>query len=161
MCYSSPSSLWNISPKWLTLSCFKMHSFDHIVIAILRGMHIKNYTLIQVIRSPLNRSCLLLNIFNFFCPEPTDPQTVRILIKLPNGHRLERRFLKTSSLKSLFYYVFCHPDSPDEFEITTNFPRKVVRCRCVLLLLKCFLRLLNSLDYCGDPKFEWSKIGQI
>jgi hypothetical protein len=64
-----------------------------------------------------------------FFPELNKPDIVRILIKLPNGQRLERRFSKMDSLKSLFYYVFCHPDSPDEFDITTNFPRKVVPCR--------------------------------
>lgn len=62
-------------------------------------------------------------------PDSANPETVRILIKFPGGQRLERRFLKQDSLKSLFYFVFCHPDSPDEFEITTNFPRKVVPCR--------------------------------
>lgn len=62
-------------------------------------------------------------------PEKTDPNVVRILIKLPEGQRLERRFLKTHSLKYLYYYVFCHPDSPDDFDITTNFPRKVLNCK--------------------------------
>lgn len=34
-------------------------------------------------------------------PEPAtdDPNTVRILLKLPNGTRLERRFNKTDSIK--------------------------------------------------------------
>ena len=61
--------------------------------------------------------------------DASSPETLRILIKLPNGQRLERRFSKSDNLKSLFYYVFCHPDSPDEFDITTNFPRKVIPCR--------------------------------
>ena len=29
----------------------------------------------------------------------------------------------------LHYYVFCHPDSPDEFDITANFPRMVLDCK--------------------------------
>lgn len=62
-------------------------------------------------------------------PEADDPEAVRILIKLPEGQRLERRFLKHQSMKYLYYYVFCHPDSPDEFDITTNFPRKVLDCK--------------------------------
>jgi len=56
-------------------------------------------------------------------------EAVRIVIKLPEGQRLERRFYKHQSLKYLYYYVFCHPDSPDEFDITTNFPRKVLNCK--------------------------------
>merc|ERR1712020_97004 len=62
-------------------------------------------------------------------PPINEPQAVRIVIKLPEGQRLERRFHKCQSLKYLYYYVFCHPDSPDEFDITTNFPRKVLDCK--------------------------------
>lgn len=62
-------------------------------------------------------------------PDLKHPEAVRILIKLPEGQRLERRFLKSEPLESLYYWVFCHPDSPDDFDITTNFPRKVLRCK--------------------------------
>ena len=43
--------------------------------------------------------------------------------------RLERRFRQSHSLKHLYFYVFCHPESPDSFDITTNFPRTVLKCR--------------------------------
>lgn len=65
---------------------------------------------------------------------PTEPspeeanETIRLLIKLPNGSRLERKFLKGSSIKYLYYFVFSHPDSPLNFEITTNFPRRTLPC---------------------------------
>jgi FAS-associated factor 2 len=62
-------------------------------------------------------------------PDFKNPDAVRILVKLPSGQRLERRFLKSESLCTLYYYVFCHPDSPDEFDITTNFPKRVIRCK--------------------------------
>ena len=62
-------------------------------------------------------------------PECGHPDAVRVLVKLPGGQRLERRFLKSNSLSSLYYYVFCHPESPDDFEITTNFPKKVIQCK--------------------------------
>lgn len=62
-------------------------------------------------------------------PEPNDPLAVHVVLKLPCGLRLERRFLKTHSLEVVFYYVFCHPNSPDSFEITTNFPKRVLQCR--------------------------------
>ena len=51
------------------------------------------------------------------------------MIKLPGGQRLERRFSKADPIHALFFYVFCHPDSPDDFDITTNFPRKVLPCK--------------------------------
>ncbi|KAG7161350.1 FAS-associated factor 2-like [Homarus americanus] len=53
---------------------------------------------------------------------------VEMVDRVPQGTRLERRFLKIESLSSLYYYIFCHPDSPDRFQVTTNFPRQVVPC---------------------------------
>jgi len=62
--------------------------------------------------------------------EPPDdgPNTIRLMIKLPTGTRLERRFERDQSLKFLYYFVFCHADSPDSFQVVTNFPRKNVPC---------------------------------
>ncbi|CAG9773169.1 unnamed protein product [Ceutorhynchus assimilis] len=62
-------------------------------------------------------------------PDTSDPDAVHVVFKLPSGQRLERRFLKSHSLEHVFYFVFCHPHSPDSFEITTNFPKRVLNCR--------------------------------
>jgi FAS-associated factor 2 len=62
-------------------------------------------------------------------PELSCKEAIRILIKLPEGQRLERRFLPTHTMHHLYYFVFCHPDSPDEFDIVTNFPRRVLACK--------------------------------
>merc|ERR1712192_112078 len=62
-------------------------------------------------------------------PEASDPTAVRVLIKLPGGQRLERRFLKSPSLKHIYYFVFCHPDSPNEFEIVSNYPKRRLACK--------------------------------
>jgi len=62
-------------------------------------------------------------------PDHSSAEAIRILIKLPEGQRLERRFLSTHSLKHIYYFVFCHPDSPDEFDIVTNFPRRTLACK--------------------------------
>ncbi|KAK7068484.1 FAS-associated factor 2 [Halocaridina rubra] len=61
-------------------------------------------------------------------PDEGSEGVVHIVVKLPQGTRLERRFLNSHSLSSLYYYIFCHPDSPDRFQVTTNFPRQVVPC---------------------------------
>ncbi|GIY86534.1 FAS-associated factor 2 [Caerostris extrusa] len=61
-------------------------------------------------------------------PPLDHPNTIRLMIKLPAGSRLERRFQREESLKFLYYFVFCHPESPDSFQIVTNFPRRVVPC---------------------------------
>lgn len=62
-------------------------------------------------------------------PDALHPDAVHVVFKLPCGSRLERRFLKTHSLESIFYFVFCNPNAPDCFEITTNFPKRVLKCR--------------------------------
>jgi len=62
-------------------------------------------------------------------PEAGGEDTVRVVIKLPGGQRLERRFLLSHSLKHIYYFVFCHPDSPDQFDIVTNFPRRTLPCK--------------------------------
>uniref|UniRef100_A0A8D9B6C5 FAS-associated factor 2-B n=1 Tax=Cacopsylla melanoneura TaxID=428564 RepID=A0A8D9B6C5_9HEMI len=59
-------------------------------------------------------------------PAPDDSEAVRIVFKMPNGKRLERRFLNTNTVNDVYIFIFCHPDSPDFFEIATNFPRKVL-----------------------------------
>ncbi|XP_019872029.1 FAS-associated factor 2 [Aethina tumida] len=62
-------------------------------------------------------------------PDSSHPDVVHVVFKLPCGSRLDRRFLKTHSLEHVFYFVFCHPEAPDSFEITTNFPKRVLPCR--------------------------------
>ncbi|XP_066159363.1 FAS-associated factor 2 [Euwallacea fornicatus] len=62
-------------------------------------------------------------------PDALHPDAVHVVFKLPSGIRLERRFLKNHSLEHVFYFVFCHPHSPDAFEITTNFPKRVLKCQ--------------------------------
>lgn len=62
-------------------------------------------------------------------PASDDPDTIRILLKLPNGVRLERRFRKTDSIKYLHDYVLVHEAAPDNFQIVKNFPRTVLPCQ--------------------------------
>lgn len=101
-------------------------------------------------------------------PEPGKSETgvIRIVIKLPEGQRLERRFLKTDSLKYLYYYVFCHPESPDDFDITTNFPRRVLNCKPRNLMKDLELSDASTIDQINveleedPPTFEAAGIGQ-
>ncbi|KAJ1522037.1 hypothetical protein ONE63_002355 [Megalurothrips usitatus] len=61
-------------------------------------------------------------------PSADHPESVHVVIKLPTGQRLERRFLQSHPLEALYLFVFCHPESPDRFEIATNFPKRVLPC---------------------------------
>lgn len=40
-------------------------------------------------------------------PAATDENVIRLLVKLPNGTRLERRFKRNTSLKVLAFFIFC------------------------------------------------------
>ncbi len=64
---------------------------------------------------------------------PSEPQenatdAISIVFKLPNGMRITRRFLTSDSLVVIHNFIFCHPDAPDHFEITQNFPKRVLNC---------------------------------
>ncbi|XP_058451301.1 FAS-associated factor 2 [Malaya genurostris] len=61
-------------------------------------------------------------------PETGAPDTISIVFKLPSGLRLERRFHSSNTLKDIHNFIFCHPDAPDSFEVTANFPKRVLQC---------------------------------
>lgn len=61
-------------------------------------------------------------------PEASSPTAVKLLVKLPTGNRFERTFLKTDPLSELYKFVFSNEECPLNFEIVTNFPRKVIEC---------------------------------
>lgn len=61
-------------------------------------------------------------------PPADHPDAIRIVLKLPHGTRIERRFLRTQSLKYLHHFAFCHEECPDDFHIVTNFPRRTLPC---------------------------------
>ncbi|CAE1166269.1 FAF2 [Acanthosepion pharaonis] len=63
-------------------------------------------------------------------PEPAANQegVVRIMLTVPSGAHLERRFLKTHSLKYLYYFILCHNQCPDDFKVLSNFPKGEVPC---------------------------------
>lgn len=61
--------------------------------------------------------------------EPTMNDTpsddiVRLVIKLPDGSRIARKFHKSNPVKYLYWFVFGHQNAPLNFQITTNFPRR-------------------------------------
>lgn len=61
-------------------------------------------------------------------PPKDHSDAIKIVLKLPHGSRIERRFLRAQSLKYLYYFAFCHEDCPDDFRIITNFPKRTLPC---------------------------------
>lgn len=57
-------------------------------------------------------------------PEISNELSLRIMFKLPNGSRLERRFLSTDPVKFLYYFVFCSEENLINFKLRTNFPTR-------------------------------------
>lgn len=70
-----------------------------------------------------------LDAANFVPDEPSAETTecCRILVRLPNGMKFERRFHRTvHTLKDLYYFILALPESPHQFEMATSFPRKTL-----------------------------------
>ncbi|XP_027722935.1 FAS-associated factor 2 isoform X1 [Vombatus ursinus] len=61
-------------------------------------------------------------------PSPDDPESVKIIFKLPNDSRVERRFHFTQSLTVIHDFLFSLKESPEKFQIEANFPRRVLPC---------------------------------
>lgn len=61
-------------------------------------------------------------------PSPDNPDSVKIVFKLPNDSRVERRFLFTQSLTVIHDFLFSLKETPEKFQIVTNFPRRVLPC---------------------------------
>ncbi|XP_065546210.1 FAS-associated factor 2 [Lathamus discolor] len=61
-------------------------------------------------------------------PHPDDPDSVKIIFKLPNDSRVERRFHFTQSLTVIHDFLFSLKESPEKFQIEANFPRRVLPC---------------------------------
>jgi FAS-associated factor 2 len=59
-------------------------------------------------------------------PEASAADVLKILIKLPDGSRLERRFAPNDPISLLYQFVYSHESAPTSFQIVSNFPRKVL-----------------------------------
>lgn len=60
-------------------------------------------------------------------PEPTNVEdTTKVILKLPDGSRIERKFHKKLSLCELHDFVLSRNDMPDSFEVVSNFPTKII-----------------------------------
>ena len=60
-------------------------------------------------------------------PEPpAGPDVTRLVIKLPDGRRLDRRFEKSAPLEAALAFVESEdPDAETAYDLVSNFPRKV------------------------------------
>lgn len=83
-------------------------------------------------------------------PDSKSSDVIKLLIKLPNGKKVERKFLKNVSIKYLFYFVFCHSDSPLKFTIKTSYPARELPCITPNLETKC----VQSTTEDEPPTFE-------
>jgi len=57
-------------------------------------------------------------------PSSTDVGSIQIRIKLPTGKLLQRYFLKTDLLNTLYNFVISYDESPAEFLLSTSFPKQ-------------------------------------
>ncbi|XP_065897851.1 FAS-associated factor 2-like [Dysidea avara] len=61
-------------------------------------------------------------------PEPpsSGSDVVRIMFKLPDGSRFERRFNKADKLKVVYDYVFSNQETSAQFSLLINYPRRLL-----------------------------------
>uniref|UniRef100_A0A6A7FY38 FAS-associated factor 2 n=1 Tax=Hirondellea gigas TaxID=1518452 RepID=A0A6A7FY38_9CRUS len=67
-------------------------------------------------------------------PDANTPGALQLVVKLPGGERIARSFHVDHPLSGLYCLLYTHPDAPDRFEVTTNFPRRVLPCNPPLCL---------------------------
>lgn len=61
-------------------------------------------------------------------PATDNSQPLDLAIKLSDGSRLTRRFSRSSSISTLFAFVFAQDQSPLAFTIETGYPRWTLPC---------------------------------
>ncbi|CAH8484414.1 unnamed protein product [Heterobilharzia americana] len=64
-------------------------------------------------------------------PQPMfqEGSSVQLSFKMPQGSRVSRVFDVNDSTKMLYYFVLSQEDAPLEFEIQSNFPKRVLPCQ--------------------------------
>ena len=62
-------------------------------------------------------------------PQANDPQSTTVAIRMLDGSKLSRRFLKSDNLQTVAYYVRSRlpiqVEQQPEFDLVSNFPRKL------------------------------------
>ncbi|ELW64166.1 FAS-associated factor 2 [Tupaia chinensis] len=61
-------------------------------------------------------------------PSPDDPESDKIIFKLPSDSRVERRFHFSQSLTVIHDFLFSLKESPEKFPVEANFPKQVLPC---------------------------------
>lgn len=115
---------------------------DNFVVAHIRGASFAPRVVVQILEEkirlhegPLKAVRMLekkkAEMESLVPPEPWigDPDAICIQLMTPRGVKIRRRFLKTHSLKFLYYYVFCHKCFPDTFSIVSVFPSRLLPCK--------------------------------
>ncbi|KAH8851577.1 FAS-associated factor 2 [Schistosoma japonicum] len=62
-------------------------------------------------------------------PKFKEGSTVQLSFKMPHGSRVSRVFNLDDSVKLLYYFILSQDDAPNEFEIQSNFPKRVLPCQ--------------------------------
>jgi FAS-associated factor 2 len=60
--------------------------------------------------------------------EAATSDRVRVLVRLPDGLRLQCSYPRNISCKALYLSIFAHENAPENFTIFTNFPKREIPC---------------------------------
>ncbi|KAL5493768.1 hypothetical protein EMCRGX_G014992 [Ephydatia muelleri] len=61
-------------------------------------------------------------------PLPSDPDVIHVVIRMPSGERLERRFRGSDKLEGVYNFAHSCPEVSHDFTLMSNFPRKELHC---------------------------------
>ncbi|XP_037520786.1 FAS-associated factor 2-like [Rhipicephalus sanguineus] len=61
-------------------------------------------------------------------PSRRDPECIYLVIELPSGNILMRRFRRSESLKYLHFFVLCHAEAPINFDILRDSTKRLLPC---------------------------------
>jgi hypothetical protein len=78
----------------------------------------------EVLRQEQARSLLV----NSIGPEPAPGSDVaELVIRMPDGSRRPRRFMRSDTLRQLHLYISSLEDTPKEFEVLTSYPAVILQ----------------------------------
>lgn len=67
--------------------------------------------------------------------------SLALLFRLPNGSRISRKFSPISTIQDLYEFALTCEDSPDYFDLVTNFPKRVLPSEG-----ECYTKTLNEMQ---------------
>ncbi|ESN98381.1 hypothetical protein HELRODRAFT_192900 [Helobdella robusta] len=135
-------------PPLVNVSPPDQRSMVDYILVLVRAKHRKYVKNVKAIPGMLQHSMVVMDVTS---KEMGRRKKDKVLLKLPNGMRLERRFDRHESIQHLHDFLFVHESAPDDFEIIRSHPRITLPCRKRLNAFIATTTTTSSEDTAGCP----------